>query len=161
MTPIRRLAWTSLALVALVGCDVGVSTPVTPPTPPTTGGTAGGANGGTAGASSSEPKAPTEIKPMPVEPGKTDEKKPEGAAVEKLSDDELAQIKKLPADEQAAAIAQAVCPVSEHHLGGGNMGAPIKQTIGDKTFYICCGGCKDEVKENPDKVLANLAKLKK
>ncbi len=108
-----------------------------------------------------ESKGSPEIKPMPVEPGKADEKKPEGASVETLTEGELAQIKKLPADEQAAAIAQVVCPVSEHHLGGGNMGAPIKQTIGDKTFYICCDGCKDDVKDDPAKVLANLAKIKK
>lgn len=137
MTSIRRLGWSALALFALAGCE-----PPPPVHPP------------------GESKAPTEIKPMPVESGKGEAKK-EGASVDKLTDEELAQIKKLPADEQAAAIAQVVCPVSEHHLGSGGMGVPIKQTIGDKTFYICCSGCKDDVKDEPAKVLANLAKLKK
>src|ERR1700761_8356465 len=108
MTPIRRLAWRSLAIAALVGCDVGVQTtapgPVTPATPAGT-----------------TPAAPTEIKPMPVESEKPGEEK-ESASVDKLSDEELAAIKKLPAGEQEAAIAQMVCPVSEHHLGGGGMG---------------------------------------
>jgi len=144
MTPIRRFGWTALALSALVGCEA----PAPPVTPPAAGGTTG---------TTVEPKPPTDIKPMPVE-----ESKPkEGASVDKLTDQELAAIKKLPADEQPIAIAQMVCPVSEHHLGGGGMGVPIKQTIGDKTFYVCCAGCKDDVKDDPAAVLAKLAKLKK
>ena len=42
------------------------------------------------------------------------------------------------------------CPVSGDHLG--EMGAPIKQVIGDKTFYICCAGCEKMVKNKPDEV---------
>ena len=42
----------------------------------------------------------------------------------KLTGDEIAEIKKLPAGEVDAALKQAVCPVSDEHLGG--MGAPIK-----------------------------------
>jgi hypothetical protein len=148
MTPIRRLGWTALALFALVGCEPAAppaATPATPTTPPAT----------------PEPKAPTEITPMPVEPGKAEEPKKEGAAVDKpLSDEQLAEIKKLPADEQPIALAQKVCPVSHDALGG-EMGVPIKQTIGDKTFYICCAGCEKTVKNKPDEVLAELAKLKK
>ena len=41
------------------------------------------------------------------------------------------------------------------------MGMPIKQEIGDTTFYICCSGCEKTVKNKPDDVLAALAKLKK
>jgi hypothetical protein len=141
MTPIRRFGWTALALFALVGCDVGTSQPVTPLPSTTTG----------AGA---EPKDSTKITPMPVEPTKD-------AAVDKpLSDEQVAEIKKLPADEQPIALAQKFCPVSGDPLGG-EMGMPIKQTIGDKTFYICCASCEKKVKAKPDEVLADLAKLKK
>jgi hypothetical protein len=145
MNPIRRLGWTSLALFALVGCDAGVSTPLTPPP----GGTAGNGAGGTAGGAPSN-----EIKPMPV-PEKAGEPK---AEIKPLSEEQIAEIKKLPPDEQPIAMAQKICPVSGEPLGG-DMGAPIKQKIGDKTFYICCAGCESKVKNKPDEVLATLAKL--
>jgi hypothetical protein len=74
----------------------------------------------------------------------------------KLSDDEVAEIKKLPEAEQSAALAQLSCPSSGEHLG--KMGTPIKQTIGDKSFYICCKGCEDEVKSDPKGILAKLKK---
>jgi hypothetical protein len=152
MTSIRRFGWTALALFAVGGCA-----PVAPPvTPPVAGGTAGNATGGTAGASA-ESNAPTEIKPMPVEEGKPKE----GAAVDKpLSDEQVAEIKKLPADEQPIALAQKFCPVSGDPLGG-EMGMPVKQKIGDTTFFICCESCEKKVKSKPDDVLAALAKLKK
>lgn len=153
-TTIRRLGWATPALFALtlVGCEpVAPTTPATPttataPTAPTTP------------TEPTTPTAPPEIKAMPVDPGKADEPKKDGAAAApaKLSDAELAEIKKLPADEQVAAIAQVTCPVSGDHLG--EMGAPIKQTIGDKSFYICCAGCEKMVKNKPDEVLAKLKK---
>ncbi len=58
-----------------------------------------------------------------LEGPKSDATKPASAAA-KLSDDELAKIKELAADEQTAAIAQAECPVSSEHLG--SMGKPFK-----------------------------------
>jgi hypothetical protein len=143
MTPIRHFGWAALALFALVGCEAGQPA-ATPPATPSTGPAA----------------APAEVKPMPTEPAKTDEPKKEAdAAAKPLTSEELAEIKKLPAEEQPIAIAQASCPVSGDHLG--EMGAPIKQVVGDKTFFLCCAGCEKAVKANPDKVLADLAKLKK
>jgi hypothetical protein len=135
MIPIRHLGWTAFALIALVGCE-----PTTPPTTP------------------DATKAPSEIKALPVEPGKAEEPKKEGAAVEKLSDEEIAEIKKLPPEDQKIALAQVTCPVSDGHLGDPGMGAPIKQVIGDKTFFICCSGCEKDVKTKPQEVLAKLKK---
>jgi hypothetical protein len=89
-------------------------------------------------------------------PSKTDTK-PSGAAA-KLSEKELKGIKELPEAEQAAAIAQAVCPVSQHNLG--SMGKPMKMTAEGRSFYICCDSCEDEVKTNGKAVLAKLDKLK-
>ena len=145
MTPIRRLGWTALALFALVGCEPATPPATTPPTSP-----------GTPAETAPKPPGENETKSMPVEPGKAEEPKKEGASVGKLSDDELAEIKKLPADEQPIALAQMTCPVSGDHLG--EMGAPIKQTIGDKTFFLCCAGCEKAVKANPEQVLAKLKK---
>ena len=55
-----------------------------------------------------------------------------------------------------AALKQAVCPVSGEHLG--SMGTPFKITAEGRTFYLCCDGCVDKVKEDPKGVLAKLDK---
>jgi YHS domain-containing protein len=128
----RRLGWIALALLALVGCEPSTPAPTNTPAPG---------------------KDASEVKSLPVEPKK------EGVSAVKLKDDELAEIKTLPADEQPLALAQGVCPVSKEHLG--SMGTPLKQTVNGKTFYLCCGGCERQVKNKPDEVLAELDKLKK
>ena len=100
-----------------------------------------------------------EVKP----PTKDDKAKDAGAAAAvapakddgKLTDDEVAAIKTLPADEQAAALKQVLCPVSGEHLG--SMDAPIKVSAEGKTFYLCCKSCKKEVDKNPKDVVAKLA----
>ncbi len=56
------------------------------------------------------------------------------------------------AQQVAAAIeAQGVCPVSGGELG--SMGKPIPVTIGNQTVYVCCAGCIDAVKRDPQKYL--------
>jgi YHS domain-containing protein len=148
MTSIRPLGWTAFALIALVGCEPAPttttpsSTPLPNPGPPP----------------ADAPKAPTEIKALPVEPSAKpgEPKKEADAAPAKLSDEEIAEVKKLPADEQALALAQVTCPVSGDHLGA--MEKPIKQVVNGKTFYLCCAGCEKEVKAHPDDVLAKLKK---
>ncbi|MFO0908742.1 MAG: TRASH domain-containing protein [Isosphaeraceae bacterium] len=95
------------------------------------------------------------VEPPKVEPPKGEaEKKADAAA--KLTEEELAEIKKLPAGEIDAALKQVVCPASGEHLGA--MGTPIKVSAEGKSFYICCKGCEKEVKENPKDILAKLAK---
>ncbi|WP_337175331.1 hypothetical protein [Paludisphaera sp.] len=77
---------------------------------------------------------------------------PEASKVE-FTEDELANIKKLPADEQEAALKQGLCPVSGENLG---MDVPIKMTAEGRDFYICCEGCKGAVEKDPKGVLAKL-----
>jgi YHS domain-containing protein len=87
----------------------------------------------------------------PLEPPKT------GAANKvSLTEAQIAKIKTLPSAEQDAALKQAVCPVSGEHLG--SMGTPFKITAEGRTFYLCCDGCEDKVKEDPRGVLAKLEK---
>ena len=79
-----------------------------------------------------------------------------------LSDEEVASIKKLPSeDDQKAALAQKICLVGEdegkpNHLG--SMGTPIKETVKGKTIFLCCKGCVDDFKKDPDKYLSKLGK---
>lgn len=118
-----------------------------------------------------EPKADAAPKPEPkVEAPKAEPKADEAPKVEgpkadanaaKLSDEEVAEIKKLPAADAAIALKQMVCPVSDGNLGSPDMGAPIKVTAEGKTFFLCCKSCEKEVKANPKEVLAKLAKLTK
>ncbi len=144
MTPIRRLGWPALALFALVGCGEPAG-----PAPATTPATTSPAP---AAPSTDAPKGESEIKSLPVDPAK----KGADASAPKLSDEEIAEIKKLPADEQPIALAQVTCPVSGDNLGA--MEKPIKQVVDGQTFFLCCSGCEKAVKSNPAGVLAKLKK---
>lgn len=68
-----------------------------------------------------------------------------------------ANLAKLSPDDRKSAAAQKICPVSMDPLG--EMGVPLKVTVKGKTFFLCCKGCKKELNANPDKFLAELAKL--
>lgn len=162
----HRLFPSALALSFLVGCAGEESTmpdaasaspsapsapkaPAVPPAPPI----------------STEDKTPA-LTPAPAaDEAKKAEPKPslEGPSADadaaKLLDDEIAEIKKLPADEQPTALAQAICPVSDEHLGA--MGVPIKVSAEGRTFYICCKGCQKDVKGDAKGVIAKLDKLVK
>jgi hypothetical protein len=63
---------------------------------------------------------------------------------------------KLSQEDRDAAIRQKICPVSDEPLG--SMGPPIKVPVQGRDVYICCAGCADFLKEEPDKYLAKLAK---
>lgn len=123
---------------------------------------------GVAGSSNTKDEGPApaieapKIEPLKPNASKKDDgKKDDGkkdeatkVAAVKLSEDEIAAIKKLPAGEQAAALKQAVCPVSGEHLG--EMGTPIKVSAEGKSFYLCCADCKKKVDADPKAVVAKL-----
>jgi YHS domain-containing protein len=90
-----------------------------------------------------------------VEGPKTEASKSDAAAV-KLTADELAAIKELPAADQDQAIKQAVCPVSGEHLG--EMGKPVKVSAEGRSFFLCCDNCEEKVKKDPKAVIAKLDK---
>ncbi|MFQ5733589.1 MAG: hypothetical protein ACE5KM_16750 [Planctomycetaceae bacterium] len=58
------------------------------------------------------------------------------------------------ADELAIA-SQRLCPVSGKKLG--SMGRPIKTIVNGKPVYVCCKGCTNALKANPQKYFARLA----
>jgi len=60
-----------------------------------------------------------------------------------------AALAELSADDQTAARAQKICPVSKTLLG--SMGTPYKVTVNGKDVFLCCQGCEAEVKANPEK----------
>lgn len=77
-------------------------------------------------------------------------------AAAKLTPEEIATIKQLPAADQELALKQAVCPVSEGHLGQAEMGKPYKTTVNGRTVFLCCKGCEDDLKADPQKFLVKL-----
>jgi len=169
MRIIPKSVGTIAILGALAGCagDDGASSDATPPSPgqsaiktipapaPKIAAPAGEPGGQMEAAPAVGKK--TDTAPVLEPPAKGDTPKPKGAAA-KLSADDLKGIKELPAAEQDAAIAQAVCPVSTHALG--SMGKPVKVTAEGRTFYICCDDCQDKVKTDGKAVVAKLDKLK-
>ena len=66
------------------------------------------------------------------------------------------ELSKLSADDRALAEKQKVCPVSGQSLGA--MGKPYKITVNGQEVFLCCQGCEGEIKGNPEKYLAKLAK---
>jgi hypothetical protein len=167
MTSIRKTWWAALALSAFVGCNTEepAATP-TNPEPVTNVPAPTGPPGAppTATAPTTKPETPPAIEAPTTKPSdekKSDEKKDEGkkdvdkkAENAKLSDEEIAEIKKLPADDQLLAMKQMVCPVSDEHLG--EMGVPVKVTAEGKSFFLCCAKCKKEVDKDAKAVLAKL-----
>ncbi len=167
-----RYLWPLALVVGMAGCGVETS-------PPAAGTTGAGTSPGPAVSKPASPTsagrtaepAPPVTKGAPSSPtpaqensGKSEAPPLEGpgtgateaARPAALSDAEIAKIKKLPPEEAEAALKQAVCPVSGDHLG--QMGVPFKITAENRTFYLCCKGCVDDVKADPKSVIAKLDK---
>lgn len=171
MNLIRRSAWVAVMLGAAVGCssEEGGSTPSNAPAPspsmapktpvvPAKGQTEA-AKGGASKETQPPAAKPDESKKGEASPKlegpKTDAGKGDSAAV-KLTPGEIATIKQLPAADQELALKQAVCPVSDGHLGSEDMGKPYKVTVAGRTVFLCCDGCEDKLKADPKKYFAKL-----
>lgn len=63
---------------------------------------------------------------------------------------------KLSPEDRALAEKQKVCPVSGEPLGA--MGTPKKIEVKGQAVFICCEGCEEKLKANPDEYLAKLNK---
>ncbi len=75
-----------------------------------------------------------------------------------FTDEMLAAIGELSADEQGLAKTQQICPVTEMPLG--SMGKPIKIDLNGETVFLCCQGCEGRLRSEPDLYMANLRKPK-
>lgn len=71
---------------------------------------------------------------------------------------ELAEIKQLPDSEQALAIEQIICPVTEYKLG--SMGIPLKVEVDGEVIFVCCAGCKEDVVSEPAIHIAKIEEYK-
>jgi hypothetical protein len=90
-------------------------------------------------------------KPEPAAP--KDAKQPETTQTV-ITGDGTTGPAKLSEEDRKLAEKQKVCPVTGERLG--SMGEPIKVTVKGRAVFLCCKGCIDEIKTNPDKYLAKL-----
>lgn len=173
MNLIRRSAWVFVMAGIAAGCadEEAANTQTNPTTPsPSLAPKTPVVPAATKGEAPKEKEAAPskEMPPAPAKPGeskkaeespKLEGPKAEGApkgdtAAAKLTPDELANIKQLPAADQDLAIKQVSCPVSDEHLG--EMGKPVKTSVDGRTVFLCCESCEKELKADPKKFLAKL-----
>jgi hypothetical protein len=146
----RKSLWIGLTLAALAGCesptpDAAPAAPGGEPAATTPAGAPDQVPSATPATEESAPAAPATE--MPKEGGE-----PKAASTEGFSAEELAEIKKLPTDEQPIALAQKTCPVSGENLG---MDVPIKKVVDGKTVFLCCKGCVKDFDADPSKFVAD------
>jgi YHS domain-containing protein len=72
-------------------------------------------------------------------------------APSRLTPKALAQIAKLPLEEQTLAKLQVLCPVTLEPLG--SMGKPLKVSVQGDTIFVCCKGCPGTVQSSPERML--------
>jgi YHS domain-containing protein len=61
---------------------------------------------------------------------------------------------KLSSEDREAVLKQGTCPVTGEQLG--SMGPPYKTTVKGQVIFLCCEGCEETIKKDPDKYLAKL-----
>jgi multidrug efflux pump subunit AcrA (membrane-fusion protein) len=76
-----------------------------------------------------------------------------------ISEKIKANLTKLSPQDQKLAAEQKFCPITGLLLG--SMGVPVKITLKGQTVFLCCPGCVDEAKKNPEKTLIKVAELMK
>ncbi|MHB8898376.1 MAG: efflux RND transporter periplasmic adaptor subunit [Thermoguttaceae bacterium] len=72
--------------------------------------------------------------------------------------EELAALDELPPGERELATQQKVCPVTDFNLG--SMGKPVKITIQGQTVFLCCIGCEEDAKADPEGTLKKVQRAR-
>jgi hypothetical protein len=60
----------------------------------------------------------------------------------------------LSPDDRQSAQRQRICPVSGELLG--SMGEPIKLEVEGREVWICCAGCENALRKDPERYFAKL-----
>lgn len=71
-----------------------------------------------------------------------------------LDEDVVEGLAQLSDADRGAALTQKVCPVTDKPLG--SMGEPPKVMVEGREVFLCCTGCEEEIKSNPDEYLGKL-----
>jgi multidrug efflux pump subunit AcrA (membrane-fusion protein) len=70
-----------------------------------------------------------------------------------------AALTKLGDEDRRLAQTQKYCAIQTDKLLG-SMGPPFKMTVKGQPVFVCCQGCEDDVKAEPDQTLGTVEKLK-
>src|SRR5581483_6173410 len=70
-----------------------------------------------------------------------------------------AALARLSTPDRKLAEAQKICPIQKSRLG--SMGPLVKVMLKGQPVFLCCKGCEAEARENPDRTLAEVERLKK
>jgi Cu(I)/Ag(I) efflux system membrane fusion protein len=121
-----------------------------------------GASGGPSGTARSTAAPALPAAPATERPNKTAAAAapdPSRPAANALSPKALENIARLPKADQALALAQKRCPITDAPLGG--MGVPVKVLIKGQAVFLCCPGCEEEAKAEAEETLKKIAGFKK
>jgi hypothetical protein len=81
-----------------------------------------------------------------------------GAAAQDKEASIRANLAKLPEADRKEAETQKYCAVeTDDRLGA--MGVPIKITIRNQPVFLCCKGCVDSARKDPEKTLAKVKEM--
>jgi len=69
-----------------------------------------------------------------------------------------ANLAKLSPEDRKLAEAQKYCAEEDNPLGA--MGVPVRIMLKGQTVFVCCEGCVEKAREDPDKTLAKVKELK-
>lgn len=96
-------------------------------------------------------------KPSLIDPERA---RPEKPPVEDPFDDPevIKALEKFTDAEKESIRQQQICPIGKQILG--SMGPPLKVDLGDRAVWVCCKGCVDNAKENPEQTWATMQQLK-
>jgi multidrug efflux pump subunit AcrA (membrane-fusion protein) len=70
-----------------------------------------------------------------------------------------AALAKLSPEDRRLAETQGKCPIIEDNQLGA-MGTPVKVILKGQSVFLCCKGCEDEARNNPNRTLDKVVKLK-
>jgi hypothetical protein len=82
----------------------------------------------------------------------------DGAAPDERTAEERTALDQLPPADRALALKQKTCPITGEPLG--SMGTPVKVKLGGRIVFLCCEGCEDEARKDPDSLLKKLDEVK-
>jgi Cu(I)/Ag(I) efflux system membrane fusion protein len=94
-------------------------------------------------------------RPLAVEPAPVNDNAPTNTEEKKIA----TEIAKLPVADRSPAKSQKFCAVlAESRLG--SMGPPVKVVLSGEPVFLCCKGCEQAAKANPQATLARVKQLR-
>jgi hypothetical protein len=75
-------------------------------------------------------------------------------STEQQTEEVRAALAGLSPEDRQSVQRQRICPVSGEPLG--SMGEPIKLEVEGREVWICCAGCENALREDPERYFAKL-----